>query len=683
MAKDKKAKAAQKKARVAAKTEKKTAQKEKKSKAKPRGGGDDSSDDEGGDLDSILAEYARAQEQYLKISETVIPAPPPPRSSATVLGNPADSREVLFFGGESLSNGGLAHFSNDLHVYRPATDQWRVVTSPNSPLPRSGHAWCRAANTPQVYLFGGEFSSPKQGTFHHYNDFWRLDPGSREWTRVEGKGGPSARSGHRMVAYKRYVILFGGFQDTSASTKYLGDLWVYDTQNFSWHEPKMSTAMARPDPRSSFSFLPHESGAVVVGGYSRIKAPAKGKGGGGGGAGKIVMKPVVHQDCWLLRVTEPGKEEGERALPTIRWERRKKPVNFPSPARAGATMVHHKGRGIMFGGVHDVEESEEGIESEFFNQLWAYNIERNRFFPLALRRPRTGGKKTVQQDRSRRGRGKADEEELLRNLALIESKGALDNDGDVPMDSPTSRTGQDSDEDEAPPVEKPVLYEMPHVRFNAHLAVQDDGLYIYGGTFEKGDKEFTFDELWTIDLGKMDGAKELYRRELEDWAGAESSDDEDDEDEDEDMDDSSEEDEETEPKDKPQPPLTEPATKADAPPPSSEEEEKEEVKPSSKDDGLPYPRPFESLRDFYARTTNEWQNVAIAASQIGVSQSAAAAAIRSAKEIKKGAFDRAETRWWDVREEVQALEDEMEEGGVGEVVQLSERGSEGGAGRRR
>ena len=49
----------------------------------------------------------------------------------------------------------------------------------------------------------GEFSSPKQGTFYHYNDFWRLDPSTREWTKIESKGkGPPARSGHRLVYYK-------------------------------------------------------------------------------------------------------------------------------------------------------------------------------------------------------------------------------------------------------------------------------------------------------------------------------------------------------------------------------------------------------------------------------------------------------------------------------------------------
>ena len=54
-----------------------------------------------------------------------------------------------------------------------------------------------------IYFPLGEFSSPKQGTFYHYNDFWKLEPSTREWTRLESKGkSPPARSGHRLVYYK-------------------------------------------------------------------------------------------------------------------------------------------------------------------------------------------------------------------------------------------------------------------------------------------------------------------------------------------------------------------------------------------------------------------------------------------------------------------------------------------------
>lgn len=524
---DKKAKLAEKKARQEKKAEKKS-----KSKAAKMEG----SDAEDVDLDEVLAEYQRAQEQFLKITEVVADEPPKPRAASCFLASPSNSNQLLLFGGEYF-NGALATFFNDLHVYYIDKDLWKTVTSPNAPLPRSGHAWCRGGNQAQyVYLFGGEFSSPKQGTFYHYNDFWRLEPNTREWTRLEPKGKcPPARSGHRMTYFKQYVVLFGGFQDTSSSTKYLADLWLYDTLNFVWFQPVLPPAQLKPDARSSFTLLPHEQGAVLFGGYSRVKATSgggggsgggKGKGGGGPGAGRNVLRPMVHQDCFFLRITPPAA--GSTAPPTVRWERRKKPANAPEPKRAGATMAYHKGRGIMFGGVHDVEESEEGMDSEFFNGLFAWNVERNRFFPLALRKPRAqkkggGGGGGGDERVGRRGRAQAKEEELLRQLAALETGKSIEEAEDIVLeedgDKKKKRNGDDDeDEDDRPVREMPVSMEMPHPRFNAQLAVQDDVLYIYGGTFEKGDREFTFDDMYAVDLGKMDGCKEVFSRvQTEDW----------------------------------------------------------------------------------------------------------------------------------------------------------------------
>lgn len=34
---------------------------------------------------------------------------------------------------------------------------------------------------------------------------------SYEWEQLPGKGGPSARSGHRMALWKHQLLLFGGF----------------------------------------------------------------------------------------------------------------------------------------------------------------------------------------------------------------------------------------------------------------------------------------------------------------------------------------------------------------------------------------------------------------------------------------------------------------------------------------
>ena len=511
----KKAKAAEKKQ----KQEKKATKKAKVKSAKVEG-----SDAEDVDLDQVLEEYKRQQEQFLKITETVADGPPKPRSASVFLASPSNSNQLLLFGGEYF-NGSLASFFNDLHIYFIDRDEWRTVTSPNAPLPRSGHAWCRGGNQANyVYLFGGEFSSPKQGTFYHYNDFWRLEPNTREWLRLEPKGKtPPARSGHRMTYFKRYVILFGGFQDTANSTRYLADLWLYDTQSFVWFNPVLPPAQLKPDARSSFTLLPHEQGAVLYGGYSRVKATVSGGGGGGkggksaaqGGGQRNVIKPVVHQDCFFLRITPPAADAPSGAAPTVRWEKRKKPANSPNPARAGATMTYHRGRGILFGGVHDVEESEEGLDSEFFNGLFAWNVERNRFFPLALRKARTAKKAApaAEQRVGRRGRAAANEEELLKQLAALETGVSLEDADAMDID----RRVDEVEVDKKLAREMPVSMEYPHQRFNAQLAVQDDVLYIYGGTFEKGDREFTLDDMYGIDLGKMDGCKEVFNRPAQDW----------------------------------------------------------------------------------------------------------------------------------------------------------------------
>ncbi|KZF24359.1 galactose oxidase [Xylona heveae TC161] len=692
--KDKKSKV-DKKARVAEKQSKKAAQKEKK--ASKKGPAGDDSDAEDVDLDAVLAQYAEQQAQFLKVTEVGC-EPPPSRSSATLIGSPSNSNELFLFGGEYF-NGALAKFFNDLYVYIIDKDEWRQITSPNSPLPRSGHAWCRGGNTGGIYLFGGEFSSPKQGTFYHYNDFWRLEPSTREWTRIETKGkGPPARSGHRMTYYKNYIILFGGFQDTSQQTKYLNDLWIYDCSTFTWHNPILPQAAQKPDARSSFSFLPHDQGAVIYGGYSRIKlntTAGRQTKGGGGMAQRSILKPVIHQDTWFLRIVQPGSDAPANAPPTIRWERRKRPANPPNPPRAGVTMAHHKGRGILFGGVYDVEESEEGIDSEFFNTLFAWNVERNRFFQLTIRRPRSPPKKQQAADRGgRRGRGKADEEELLRNLAALEAKLSIDDAESVKI----SKTPDEDEDDEPAKPQKNVLMELPHPRFNTAMAVQDDVLYLFGGTFEKGDREYTFDEMWAVDLGKLDGVTELFKRELENWEGSE---DEESEEEDEDEEESGDEsDAEAEAA------AAEASTRAtsldseetaaaaakaskgkDAEAAASSEDPAnatEDATASSalaQADGLPYPRPFESLRDFFARSSTQWQDVLLAKlEKAGVAPEA-----RSIKEIRKQAFEMAEEKWWDCREEIRALEDEQEEAGIGEVVALEERGSGGGggAGRRR
>ena len=66
-----------------------------------------------------------------------------------------------------------------------------------------------------MYIFGGEFTSPSQNQFYHYKDLWRLNLQDYKWEQLKDiKGGPSARSGHRMFIWKHKLVLFGGKKET-------------------------------------------------------------------------------------------------------------------------------------------------------------------------------------------------------------------------------------------------------------------------------------------------------------------------------------------------------------------------------------------------------------------------------------------------------------------------------------
>ncbi|KAK9429177.1 hypothetical protein V1505DRAFT_178164 [Lipomyces doorenjongii] len=622
------------KAEKAFKAQTKSAAKAKKKASKL---GDEDADDV--NIDDILEEYAREQANFLavKITQT---ARPIKRLNATLIPSPAHHgrKELFLFGGEAVNATGLAEFYNDLFVYSVETNIWRKVTSPNTPLPRSGHAMCVHPTTGVILLFGGEFSSPKQNTFYHYGDTWLLDGTTREWTKLDVKKGPSARSGHRMTYWKNYILLHGGFRDLSQSTTYLGDLWAFDVTTYKWQQIEFPTSAMKPEPRSGHSFLPTEDGAVVWGGYSKVKNSQK----------KIVGK--VHIDSWTLKLSSD--------LKTPRWERRRKSGWAPSP-RVGCSMMFHKGRGILFGGVYDTEETEETLDSVFYNDVYAYQISANKWFPLTLRPPR---KKPVQQEKTR---AKTTTNELEANLSRLLGETENEDARDVKLDDDSE--SEASDEEGVMKVDLPVTLSLPHPRFNSATAVLQDSLYIYGGVWEQGDRELTLDSMYAIDLGKLEGVRVIWEEFAEDLAkaeqGEETDDDMDDEDEDEEDEDMDEEEEES---------------KEDAPEEMQVDEADEladvavglDIAPDPRP-YLPHPRPFESLRVFYSRTGNEFMEWAISNNKDGS---------KRAKELKRDAFELCEERWWERWEEVRAQEDQLEElGGIGEIV---ERESKTGKSRR-
>lgn len=617
--KDKKSKEA-KKARTAEKQKKNTQKAELKQKKIAKKTGEEEEDQ---DIDAILEQYAKEQEELMAVKVEICDRPSR-RLNPTIVASPLQGkRELILFGGEATQSS-MSKFYNELYTYSIENNIWRKITSKNSPLPRSSHAMC-AHPSGIVVMFGGEFSSPKQSTFYHYGDTWVLDAESKEWDKIDQKKGPLPRSGHRMCVWKNYIVLHGGFRDLGTLTTYLSDMWLFDITTYKWTQCEFPPAHSIPDARSGHSFVPHPEGAVIYGGYCKSKAK------------KGVQKGKVLTDAWLVKMKPDPKG--------IRFERRRKQGFTPSP-RVGCSMVFHKNRGIMFGGVYDYDESDEKIESQFYNSLQSYQTETNRWYNLTLK-PR-------KQKKLEQAKEKTRDEDLEDILNSILAKAKL-NDEDDEEDEELSqfeklRQLEEREEEENKKVDFPIVNQLPHPRFNASTCVVDDTLYIFGGVFERGDQEFNLDSMYAIDLNKVDGVKVLWEdlTELE-KEYVDSDDEEDDED---DEDDDEEEEEEISNENNEEDDVEEEEVEEE------EEEEEEEEIPDPRP-WLPHPKPFESLRAFYIRTGAQFLEWSISSNRDA-----------RGKYLKKAAFDLCEDRFWERRDQVRIAEDQLEDlGGVGEVIE--------------
>ncbi|KAH8103145.1 galactose oxidase [Cristinia sonorae] len=511
---------AAKKAKAAQKIERKETKKKSKSK-------DEEEDDQ--DLEAILDGMRREWEAAHKVTEELVEGPPSRRANATF--TPCPSGNFIWsIGGEYFSDDGKAHFYNDVFRYSPEKDEWRKFVSPTCPGPRSAHAVVASpAGGGKLFLFGGEFSSLHQNSFHHYRDFWCFDISTHMWDRIETKVRPSARSGHRMAMWKHFIVLFGGFYDPGIRTNYLNDLWLFDTQEYKWKQFEFKDNDRKPSPRSGFSFLPSVDGILLHGGY--CKEYVKGS------------RPVgvMLDDTWFLRLTLNTPTEGEPPPEplTLKWERRKRPTTAYAPSlRSGCTMAlwPAKNMGILFGGVTDEDISEETMESVFHNDLYGYQMTGNgRWVSMTLKRPKKKGQvkgkkpaptKPVYED--------VDEDE---NDRYGSDEGDADEDGKKLSVITKPNTPPPAPEPEIDPDDPNLTIPIP--RYNAMLAVLRNTLYIYGGIFERGSREYTLDDFYALSLDKLDKYVCLKDSGVVISAEAEESS-EDDEDDDDDGDDDGE-----------------------------------------------------------------------------------------------------------------------------------------------
>ncbi|GBE83977.1 Kelch repeat-containing protein [Sparassis crispa] len=417
------------------------------------------------------------------------------RANATLTPCP-NGNHLWCIGGEFFSDDGKAHFYNDVFRYSPEKDEWRKFVSPTCPGPRSAHAVVGSpAGGGKLFLFGGEFSSLYQNTFHHYRDFWCFDITTHTWERIDTKVRPSARSGHRMAMWKNYVVLFGGFYDPGLRTNYLNDLWLFDAQEYKWRQVEFRDAERKPSPRSGFSFLSTADGILLHGGY--CKEYSKGK------------RPigVMLDDTWFLRMTLATETEGKApAEPlSMKWERRKRPsAAFAPSLRSGCTMAlwSTKNTGILFGGVTDEDTSEETLDSVFHNDLFGYQIAGNgRWISMMLKKTKKKGVGGPKKQKPAAVPARPIEERYEPADFEFEEHSEEDDKRKASTEQANATVditpGPEMDPDD------PNLT-TPLPRYNAMLAVLRNTLYIYGGIFERGSREYTLDDFYALQLDKLD-----------------------------------------------------------------------------------------------------------------------------------------------------------------------------------
>jgi len=162
--------------------------------------------------------------------------PPRERCSASLVG-----KKIYIFGGY---NRGPDLYYNSLYCFESETLTWHKIEPRGTPPERRcGHSSCVIDG--KMWIFGGR-GKAKMGdswfsgtTLNYTNDLHCYDPATNEWLRYEPRGiGPSGRALHSATAVGRKMYIFGGANSTGSRNDTSGfcDLYELDIDTMCWTE---------------------------------------------------------------------------------------------------------------------------------------------------------------------------------------------------------------------------------------------------------------------------------------------------------------------------------------------------------------------------------------------------------------------------------------------------------------
>ncbi|KAL4432778.1 hypothetical protein ABPG77_008104 [Micractinium sp. CCAP 211/92] len=352
-----------------AKTERKTEKnEEKKSRRLERAaqGGED-------DIDALLAKFKLQDERHSAVSIKENCAAPSPRVYASFTPIPSQARrkenEVILYGGEWYdSDKDKTHVYSDIYVLNVDKLTWRRVVSPNGCAggvervhPAAAHQPPGGVHAHGAVGVGWRVHVLNQEKFRHYGDLWRLNLEDWSWEQIPAREGPAPAggeaplgraalegwSGHRMVLWGKKMILFGGFYDSGKETitPAAGVLLFTPLPG----HPTDSSLTPSPASSRGCQLALNGDQLFIVGGFS-------------------VKKEEQDKDSFAPK-RKKGDDDDRMA---------------PNP-RTAFGLVTHKKRAVMFGGILDQEgQGGDRLYSELFNELYQFNMESRRWFPRML-----------------------------------------------------------------------------------------------------------------------------------------------------------------------------------------------------------------------------------------------------------------------------------------------------------
>ncbi|XP_072751201.1 kelch domain-containing protein 4 [Anoplolepis gracilipes] len=464
------------------------------------------------DIEKVVAEIEKEEARRQRVKEMIVSAPSR-RVNFSLTAHPFKD-ELIMLGGE-FHDGRQTTVYGDMFFYNINKGEWTVIKAPGAPPPRCGHQTVAttANGSGELWVFGGEFTSPSESQFYHYRDLWVFRFAEKKWEKITAANSPSARSGHRMIHVKKQLIVFGGFYDNLRHDyKYFNDVHIFDLETYTWQ--KIEPIGIAPTPRSGCILLPTiDNKLVVYGGYSKRKIK------------KEIDQGCIHADMFLL--TQTNKND----LIKYKWVCVKQTgIQVTPRCGASAVLIQHANQAFIFGGVYDNHNDDDDDDDEkdlcgtFYNDLLALDLEKLHWRAITLNEKK---ETTVTDDKKRRRKKKE-------KKANKESEQSDDSDQEIleeiSKESPNSIPTVTVDDDgiftmtisSTAPTSSSFLHPssstvvnggnvkfFPSPRMNAGMTMKHNVLYLYGGLVEEGDRQYTLCDFYSLDCRKLDEWKTL------------------------------------------------------------------------------------------------------------------------------------------------------------------------------